>query len=137
MPSHGTTFGSTCFATSCTTKRLRSTIQNNFTGYGDLRVLSYVAMVATPKQWIPSINVSTDDIFLYIDLKHVFCVMLSLFIWAYTKQTKNEMKWSWAGHINRLKDDRWTSRVTTWIPYDKKIRQGRPAKRWRDDLDKY
>ena len=47
------------------------------------------------------------------------------------------MKWSWAGHINRLKDDRWTSRVTAWRPYDKKRRQGRPAKRWRDDLDKY
>ena len=51
--------------------------------------------------------------------------------------TVRKMKWSWAGHINRLKDDRWTSRVTTWRPYDKKIRQGRPAKRWRDDLDKY
>ena len=51
--------------------------------------------------------------------------------------TVNKMKWSWAGHINRLKDDRWTSRVTTWRPYDKKRRQGRPAKRWRDDLDKY
>ena len=25
-----------------------------------------------------------------------------------------KMKWSWAGHINRLKDDRWTSRATTW-----------------------
>ena len=48
--------------------------------------------------------------------------------------TVRKMKWSWAGHINRLKDDRWTSRVTTWRPYDKKIRQGRPAKRWRDDL---
>ena len=47
------------------------------------------------------------------------------------------MKWSWAGHINRLKDDRWTSRVIAWRPYDKKIRQGRPAKRWRDDLEKY
>ena len=48
-----------------------------------------------------------------------------------------KMKWSWAGHINRLKDDRWTSCVTTWRPYNKKRRQGRPAKRWRDDLDKY
>ena len=57
---HGATFGSTCCATSCTTKRLRSTIQCNFTGYDDLRVWSYVAMVSTPKQWIPSINVSTD-----------------------------------------------------------------------------
>ena len=53
--------------------------------------------------------------------------------------TVREMKWSWAGHINRLKvkDDRWTSRVTTWRPYDKKRRQGRPAKRWKDDLDKH
>ena len=48
-----------------------------------------------------------------------------------------QMKWSWAGHINRLKYDRWTTRVTTWRQYDKKIRQGRPAKRWRDDLDIY
>ena len=51
--------------------------------------------------------------------------------------TVRKMKWSWARHINRLKDNRWTSRVTTWRPYDKKRRQGRPAKRWRDDLDKY
>ena len=51
--------------------------------------------------------------------------------------TVRKMKWSWAGHINRLKDDRWTWRVTSWRPYDKKRRQGRPAKRWRDDLDKY
>ena len=46
-----------------------------------------------------------------------------------------KMKWSWAGHINRLKDDRCTSRVTTWRPYDKKIRHGRPAKRRRDGLE--
>ena len=50
--------------------------------------------------------------------------------------TVRKMKWSWAGHINRLKDNRWTSRATTWRPYDRKRRQGRPAKRWRDDLDK-
>ena len=51
--------------------------------------------------------------------------------------TMRKRKWSWAGHINCLKDNRWTSRVTTWRPYDKKRRQGRPVKRWRDDLDKY
>ena len=51
--------------------------------------------------------------------------------------TVRKMKWSWAEHINRRKGNRWTSRVTTWRPYDKKRRQGRPAKRWRDNLDKY
>ena len=51
--------------------------------------------------------------------------------------TVRKVRWSWAGHINRLKDNRWTSRATTWRPYDRKIRQGRPAKRWRDDRDKY
>ena len=48
-----------------------------------------------------------------------------------------QMKWSWAGHNNRLKDDQWTSRVTTWIPCDKKRRQWRPAKLCRGNLDKY
>ena len=47
------------------------------------------------------------------------------------------MKWSWAGYINGLKYDRRASRVTTWRPYDKKRRQVRPAKRSRDDLNKY
>ena len=51
--------------------------------------------------------------------------------------TVRKIKWSWAEHINRLKDNRWTSRVTTWRPYDRKRRHGRPAMRWRDDLDKY
>ena len=42
-------------------------------------------------------------------------------------------------HVEKmtLKEDRWTSHVTTWRPYDKKRRQWRPAKPWRDDLDKY
>ena len=31
-----------------------------------------------------------------------------------------KLKLSWAGHINRLKHDRWTSSVTTWRPYDRK-----------------
>ena len=38
------------------------------------------------------------------------------------------MKWSWAEHINHLKVELWTSRVTLWRPYGKKRRQRRPAK---------
>ena len=53
------------------------------------------------------------------------------------KTTMRKMKWSWAEHNNSLEDDRWISHATIWIPNDKQIRQGRPVKRWRDDLDKY
>ena len=52
-------------------------------------------------------------------------------------KTTRRMKWSWAGHISRLKDDRWTKCITTWKPYERKRLRGRPAKRWRDDLDEY
>ena len=33
-------------------------------------------------------------------------------------------KWTWAGHER-------------WILYEKKIPRGRPARRWRDELDDY
>ena len=52
-------------------------------------------------------------------------------------KTTRRMKWSWEGYISRLKDDRWTKRITTWKPYGRKRLRGRPAKRWRDDLDEY
>ena len=52
-------------------------------------------------------------------------------------KTARRMKWSWAGHISRLKDDRWTKRITTWKPYGRKRLRGRPAKRWRDDLTRF
>ena len=44
-------------------------------------------------------------------------------------------KLKWAGHIARMKDDRWTYQITNWRPRDGKRRQGRPSKRWRDELD--
>ena len=46
-------------------------------------------------------------------------------------------KWSWAGHVSRIRDNRWTPRVTTWKPYERKRPGGRPAIRWRDVLDDY
>ena len=42
-------------------------------------------------------------------------------------------KWKWAGHITRLKDDRWTIRSTEWRI--KGVRSvGRPKRRGRDDI---
>ena len=43
-------------------------------------------------------------------------------------------KHRWAGHICRMRDNRWTIRVTEWYPRPKKRPRGRPKRRWNDDL---
>lgn len=45
-------------------------------------------------------------------------------------------KWKWAGHIQRVPDERWSKTVTNWYPIHKKRKPGRPHKRWSDDLVK-
>ena len=46
-------------------------------------------------------------------------------------------KWTWAGHVSRIRDNRWTLRITIWKSYERKTPSGRPAKRRRDELDDY
>ena len=29
-------------------------------------------------------------------------------------------KWTWAGHVSRIRDNRWTLRIITWKPYERK-----------------
>ena len=45
-----------------------------------------------------------------------------------------KLKWKWAGHIARLKDNRWTRRCTEWQPRRGKRSRGRPSRRWQDDI---
>ena len=47
------------------------------------------------------------------------------------------LKWTWAGYVCRIQDDRWTQSITTWKPYKRKRPRERPARRWRDELDDY
>ena len=42
--------------------------------------------------------------------------------------------WRWAGHIARMKDNRWTRRCTEWQPRRGKRSRGRPSRRWQDDI---
>ena len=42
-------------------------------------------------------------------------------------------KWTWAGHVSRIRDKRMTMRITTWKPSERKRPRGRPARRWRDE----
>ena len=45
-----------------------------------------------------------------------------------------KQKWGWAGHIARVKDNRWTKRCTEWQPRRGKRSRGRPSTRWQDDI---
>lgn len=45
-----------------------------------------------------------------------------------------ELKWRWAGHVARFKDNRWTKRIIEWRPRQDKRSRGRPPSRWTDDL---
>lgn len=45
-----------------------------------------------------------------------------------------KLKWSWAGHVARMTDDRWTIRATLWPGPAGYRKRGRPQTRWADDI---
>ncbi|KAK2179694.1 hypothetical protein NP493_477g02021 [Ridgeia piscesae] len=45
-------------------------------------------------------------------------------------------KWTWAGHVSRIRDNRWTLRITTWKSYERKRPRVRPVRRWKDELER-
>jgi hypothetical protein len=45
-----------------------------------------------------------------------------------------KLKWQWAGHIPRRMDGRWTREILEWYPRGCERKQGRPSKRWADEL---
>ena len=45
-------------------------------------------------------------------------------------------KLMWAGHIARLRDNRWTKRALDWLPRGIKRKRGRPPIRWEDPIRK-
>lgn len=50
-------------------------------------------------------------------------------------QQIKERKWRWAGHVARMTDNRWTKRLTEWVPRDRgKRSRGRQRVRWRDEI---
>ena len=45
--------------------------------------------------------------------------------------------WKWAGHVARMSSERWPHRLLYWQPSGGSRRQGRPVKRWTDDIDDF
>lgn len=48
-----------------------------------------------------------------------------------------KQKWKWAGHTARLKDNRWTYKVTFWYLSYLKRNRGRQLARWEDDINAF
>jgi hypothetical protein len=46
-------------------------------------------------------------------------------------------KWRWAGHVARMKDDRWTYKSTFWFLSHFKRKKGRQLARWEDDINAF
>ena len=46
----------------------------------------------------------------------------------------NNSKWTWARHIVRMEDNRWTTMLTNWTPRTNNPMRGRMKTRWRDDI---
>ena len=44
-------------------------------------------------------------------------------------KTITERKWTWAGHISRMTDKRWTKSITEWRPMVGERTKSRPMKR--------
>ena len=47
------------------------------------------------------------------------------------------LKWKWAGHAARRKDNRWTSVVLNWTPRNLRRPRRKPKDRWNIDIIKY
>ena len=43
-------------------------------------------------------------------------------------------KWTWAGHVMRRDDERWSRAITVWTPLEGKRNRGRQRKRWGDEI---
>ncbi len=48
--------------------------------------------------------------------------------------TIKNKKWTWAGHVMRRHDNRWTTKVTEWQPRNGRRNLCRQRVRWRDEI---
>lgn len=52
------------------------------------------------------------------------------------KDRVKELKWSWAGHSQRLNENRWAQVIERWKPSETR-KKGRPKTRWRDEIEQH
>ena len=94
---------------------------------------------------LPPLSCLSDDRYVYttLPLAGLFpgaqsCTFRGSSLLSYVVSSLNIVHlvqtWRWAGHIARMKDNRWTKRCTEWQPRRGKRSRGRPSRRWQDDI---
>jgi hypothetical protein len=56
--------------------------------------------------------------------------------WKDVAVTSKTLKWSWAGHLQRLNDDRLAKEVELWSPQGCR-RIGKPKQRWKQEIEEH
>ena len=46
-------------------------------------------------------------------------------------------KWTWAGLVSMIRDNRWTLRITSWKRYERRRLRRTTARWWRNEIDDY
>ena len=72
------------------------------------------------------LKIKRQDHVRYVDLRETSRIK------DVVEKTK-ELKWSWAGHLARNEDARWSKLVIDWISEGFR-RRGRPKTRWHDEI---
>ncbi|GBP01096.1 LINE-1 retrotransposable element ORF2 protein [Eumeta japonica] len=90
---------------------------------------------------IEDLQTASTNVGLQINLSKTMAMSNSLKNLSKTKVTDalsyaQKLKWRWAGHIARYKDNRWTFNTTIWTGPQGKRRRGRPYSRWDDEIKK-
>ena len=85
-----------------------------------------------PKQWRRgSLIFPSDSTALLLSLLESNDIIRQITRVTAIVHDETNTKWKWAGHIARIKDNRWTIRSTAW----QGVRSvGRPKRSWGDDI---
>ena len=50
---------------------------------------------------------------------------------------EKKQKWKWTGHIARMNDNRWATKITDWCPSEDERSKKQHDTRWRDAIEHF
>ena len=121
-------FRATCYANRASVLTCRKACTFSISNLYDV-ILHYIRLTTHAKNKLAAAQTNMERSMLNITYRD-----RKTNIWVREKVTDvNEQvrrrKWTWAGYVSKIRDNRWTLRITTWKPYERKIPRGRRTRR--------